>query len=397
MSFDPLTIWSVVLLIGLMLSAVMVLAWTVTPDEPALLYWAAFCAILVTGIAGIMARGVIPDFVSISLANALVLLGYGLIWVGLRVFDRRRPRLGYTLIAPALWIVLCELPLFRDHIASRIVLGSSFMVVLVLLAFVQLWRGWVAPSKVRPVAAALLGISITMSLLRIPFAGSFVEGDSLRLMSDPRYLWMGLLAISLLILVGFTLVMLVRERTEQTYRTAAQRDPLTGLLNRRGFHAEAVPLCRRGGALALMLLDLDRFKQVNDRFGHAAGDRVLMAFGEALMLDMPGTGILARIGGEEFAVLLPGLRMPAARLAAERIQRNFAEGLERLPTPGLPIHCTVSIGLASGELTPCHTDTHAEAALHQMLKRADAALYRAKSAGRDRIEIVVLRAEDFRA
>lgn len=396
MSFDPLTVWSVVLLIGLMLSAVMVLVWTLTPDEPALLYWAGFCTLLVTGLAGIMARGVIPDFVSISLSNALILLSYGLIWTGLRVFDRRRPRLAYALITPALWIVLCELPLFRDHISNRIVLGSSLAAALVMLALIELWRGWVAPSRVRPVAATLLCVSIVMSITRIPFADTFVEGNSLRILTDPRYLWIGLLAISLLIVVGFTLVMLVRERTEQFYRTAAQRDALTGLLNRRGFHAEAVPVCRRGGPLALMLLDLDRFKQVNDRHGHAAGDRVLIAFGEAMTLDMPANARLARVGGEEFVVLLPGARVPAARQAAERIQRNFQERLARLPASE-PVDCTVSIGLATGELTPCHTEAHAEAALHHLMKRADAALYAAKSAGRDRIELAALRGDEIGA
>ncbi|WP_162375494.1 diguanylate cyclase [Ancylobacter sp. TS-1] len=397
MTFDPLTLWSVVLLVGLMLSAVMVLVWLLTPDEPALLHWAAFCTFLVMGIAGIMARGVIPDFVSIALANAAILFAYGLIWTGLRVFDRRRPRFGYALIAPALWIILCQLPLFRDNLVNRIALGSAFAATLMMLALIELWRGWVAPSRMRPVALALIGLSTCLALLRIPFASVLVPDNTLRLVSDPRFLWIGIVAISVLIIVGFTLVMLVRERTEQFYRSAAQRDALTGLLNRRGFLAEAVPACRRGGTLALMLLDLDRFKQVNDRFGHAAGDRVLMAFARALALDLQAGAILARVGGEEFAVLMPDTRTGAARQAAERVQRNFREELANAHTVGHPIDCTVSVGMAGGELTPCHTDAHAEAALNVLMKRADAALYLAKSGGRDRIETLKVGPEDLRA
>ncbi len=121
MSFDPLTLWSVVLLVVLMLAAIMALVWLLTPEETALVHWAAFCTVFVIGLAGVMSRGLVPDFVSIQLANAAVFVGYGLIWTGLRAFDRRRPRLVYVLVAPAVWIALCQFPssAIRSCIASR--------------------------------------------------------------------------------------------------------------------------------------------------------------------------------------------------------------------------------------------------------------------------------------
>lgn len=387
MSFDPLTLWSVLLMVGLMLSAAMVLVWLLMPDEPALVYWAAFPALLAAGIAGAMARGLIPDFVSVGLANAGILLGYGLIWTGLRVFDHRRPRLGLLPIAPVLWILLCQLPLFRDHIGNRIILLSVLTAAMSLLCVVQLWRGWRAPSRVRGVAVALFLASTAIALMRIPFAGALVDGDRLLIFVSPRFVWIGLLAILVLILTAFVLVLMLRERVEQTYRAAADRDALTGLLNRRAFIRVAGPLCRKGGPVALLLLDLDRFKQINDRFGHAAGDRVLMQFAQVLRLDAGGGDVVARIGGEEFVALLPGARPNSARQLAERIQNSFRDELEKGGS-GASMGCSVSIGLALGELAPLGSLEEGEAVLSALMARADAALYDAKFKGRNRIETV---------
>lgn len=388
MIFDPLTLWSVVLFVGLMLAAAMVLVWLLTPEEPALLHWAAFCALFVAGTAGVMARGVIPDFLSIEVANGSMLLGYGLLWTGLRVFDRKRPGFGWIFIAPVLWILLCQLPPFREGIVSRIVLGAGLASALALLSIRQLWRGWVLPSRIRGAALGFLAVAFVAMLARIPAASALGEGNHVRLFTDPRYVWVGVLGIAVMILATFTLVLMVRERSELLYRSAAQRDALTGLLNRRGFMEEALPVCRKGGPMALMILDLDRFKQVNDAYGHAAGDRVLVAFAEVLRFRLQPDAIVARIGGEEFVALLPVAQPLPARHAAEEVRRGFREELQADWFGSGPITCSASIGLAVGDVVPSHTALHAEASLAGVMERADAALYEAKAKGRDRVEVV---------
>jgi two-component system chemotaxis response regulator CheY len=160
----------------------------------------------------------------------------------------------------------------------------------------------------------------------------------------------------------------------------ALTDALTGLANRRAFlealDAEVARVARHGRPASLLFLDLDNFKRVNDGHGHAAGDEVLSGFSQVLKRSCRRGDLAARIGGEEFAVLLPTTgRIPAA-LVAERIRRaTEAHPLGRTSAVGV----TVSIGVASTEELP----EPREAA--ELLRRADAALYRAKAEGRNRV------------
>ena len=154
------------------------------------------------------------------------------------------------------------------------------------------------------------------------------------------------------------------------------RDALTGLLDRRAFVAEAARHLRlaerRDSSLALMYVDLDRFKQINDGFGHAVGDATLKAFAHLVLTNVREVDVVARIGGEEFVVLLVDTTMEGARLVAERIRtRTRAINVDGLPDD---YKVTVSVGVAaspSGE------------GLDAFMVRADAALYEAKAAGRD--------------
>ena len=171
----------------------------------------------------------------------------------------------------------------------------------------------------------------------------------------------------------------VRERTARLSEANARlldlsyRDALTGLANRRSL-LEALE--SGGGAAALLFLDVDHFKDYNDRLGHPAGDEALRAVGQVLLAAAPPAALVARYGGEEFACLLPGLDAAAARDLAERIRRAVAQ--RDVPIPGSDAlgRVTVSIGVAAGDLD-------GDAAAHRLLREADAALYRAKNEGRD--------------
>ena len=166
--------------------------------------------------------------------------------------------------------------------------------------------------------------------------------------------------------------------SEDVLADLARRDSLTLLLNRRGFDEELGGMFARqqrfGERFAWLALDLDHFKQINDRHGHAAGDEVLRATARVLTGQLRPFDRLFRIGGEEFAAILPGTDGAAAALAAERLRHVVAA----LPvTAGAStIAVTVSIGVATA-WTGATADT--------LLKAADAALYRAKTAGRNQV------------
>jgi diguanylate cyclase (GGDEF)-like protein len=158
----------------------------------------------------------------------------------------------------------------------------------------------------------------------------------------------------------------------------AHTDALTGLGNRHWmrtmFEREVVRTLHANKALCLMMIDVDNFKAFNDRYGHIAGDRVLVAVAEALREYLRPTDLVARFGGDEYAVLLPDLQLNQARQTAERIRQQIAA----LSPPSLSTAITVSIGVAA------RTDRDDVATLVQ---RADAAMYDAKEAGRNRVAV----------
>ncbi|HWH93360.1 MAG TPA: GGDEF domain-containing protein [Baekduia sp.] len=159
-------------------------------------------------------------------------------------------------------------------------------------------------------------------------------------------------------------------------RVLATTDPLTGCLNRRALDSDAKErLAADGTGCAVLLLDLDHFKRVNDANGHSAGDAALKHFADCVRSVLRATDVLARIGGEEFAALLVGADLRTAEDIAERI----CEVIRNTPFvfDGRSISLTVSIGVM-------HHATSAEPSVDDLLRLADVGLYQAKSAGRDR-------------
>lgn len=161
---------------------------------------------------------------------------------------------------------------------------------------------------------------------------------------------------------------------------AAQTDMLTGLNNRRAFHARAEQLqryCRRNRlSLCALVLDIDHFKTINDRHGHHTGDEVLRRVGALLQAGFRASDVCGRLGGEEFAVLLPDTPSEAAMGVAELLRAKLA-GLELALPDGGCLRISASIGLA--------TTADGDEDLPSLLQRADAAMYRAKDSGRDQI------------
>ena len=177
---------------------------------------------------------------------------------------------------------------------------------------------------------------------------------------------------------AFIVLILAKDRSVRFYKMAATTDPLTGVLNRCGFfQGSAIVMDRNRRSLtplSVLAFDLDHFKSINDRWGHAVGDSVLQLFATVVRKTMRAGDVIGRVGGEEFVAILPGTLTDAAAVA-ERVRAAFAAaGAE---PDGRQIAATVSAGVACG--SPLAT-------VEALMARADAALYRAKMNGRDRVE-----------
>ncbi|MEO7564440.1 MAG: GGDEF domain-containing protein, partial [Sphingomicrobium sp.] len=179
-----------------------------------------------------------------------------------------------------------------------------------------------------------------------------------------------------------TLVNIVRDISERKQRDeqlaiAALTDPLTGLPNRRAFRNAAAEenIEQRSGVTALALIDIDYFKAVNDRYGHDAGDHVLTGFAVVAQRMLRRDDIIARVGGEEFAIIFPGLDLQNAAKACDRIRAAVAN--TAFPTAAGSVRITLSGGVA----------LLGSDGLDGALRRADRALYEAKAKGRDRLSL----------
>jgi diguanylate cyclase (GGDEF)-like protein len=172
---------------------------------------------------------------------------------------------------------------------------------------------------------------------------------------------------------------LAKERTLRAHKSAALTDPLTGLFNRRGLIEAARELAEKyakkaGKPVAMLAFDLDHFKSINDRFGHALGDDVIKLFAATANSSLRLTDFVVRLGGEEFAAIMPGT-LEDGMVVGERIRAAFEAAAQTVS--GRYVGATVSVGVASHE---------SAANIDALLARADAALYAAKANGRNRVE-----------
>lgn len=175
----------------------------------------------------------------------------------------------------------------------------------------------------------------------------------------------------------------VRQQSE--LRDQAERDPLTGLYNRRAFEMLATSAVhsahRSGQPLCVLMGDIDRFKSVNDRFGHATGDKVIRAVADQLSGQSRSSDISCRWGGEEFVILLANSTVAAAKVAAERWRQSIECHQIDAPLPDGPFSVTISIGIS--------TLVGREDDIEALVARADSALYRCKQNGRNRVELTL--------
>ncbi|NSX91290.1 GGDEF domain-containing protein [Agrobacterium tumefaciens] len=293
--------------------------------------------------------------------------GYSLIWLGLKVLSDGRSTGRGTIVPLCLVALMAVIAAFQvaDNNAYRAALFNGCAALAYLAgAGVLLARWRREPLLSRLALAAITGISglISLSVLKSML---FPDYTTINLVNAFFFIIMLNFAIALFVM------MLVAERSERKLLVLANTDPLTGVKNRR-FFFQAMPAVP-DPADAAMLLDIDHFKSINDRFGHAVGDSVLQEVAKRIGGSIRGGDVLARYGGEEFIIYLPGAGVQKASMIGERIRNAVA--LDEVDCGGLRVGVTISIGVATSGEMRCDLLTLAD--------MADRALYRAKSEGRN--------------
>lgn len=380
MHLDVGTLSCVTVFVTALLGALLVFAGLQNRSIRAPVWWGAAQIVGAVGLALMTSRGAVPDFVTIDIANALVLLAFGMTWAGARIFDGRKVVPLVVVFAPVVWLVVCRVPVIEHDINLRVVIMSAMMAMLAAATAEELWRNRDELLMSRGPTVIVLLVYAAALLARIPATYFSPYLDDSSLLGGISFALIAFGTLLFTVVMSFLLLNMTKERTELQHKINAMVDPLSGIANRRAFLDGAGRLFAqqavRHEPLAMLLFDLDRFKDINDRMGHAVGDRVLQIFARTTTATLGADVLFGRIGGEEFASLLPVGDLGEAYAIADRVRRNFAKTVARF-TNGAMIP-TVSVGVTLGVDAKLDVDS--------LLEAADRALYRAKANGRNRVE-----------
>jgi len=385
MTLDVNTLFMVTIYVEAILGLLLLFAWAQNTAIHAVCWWGFAHLIRAASVMLFGMYGAAPDLITIDLANALLFTAFAVTWTGARVFDGRPVEPVYLVTGAVLWLLVCRLPVLADAIDVRALIASGIITAYTWLTAYEFWRGRSEQLVSRWPAIFMLFSHGALFLLRTPLVSMLPWSPSNREMFGS--VWLTVLSFEALLFtisIAFILLAMAKERTELRHRTAAMIDPLTGISNRRAFLHDADLLAKRHAnkpkPTAVLLIDLDHFKSINDRFGHALGDRVLEVFTESTQQSLRTSDLFGRLGGEEFAAVMHDTSRDKAVAAAERLRESFAQKAQEVD--GCPVCATVSIGivLCQGPVLD----------VPELLAQADQALYFAKEHGRNRVELASL-------
>ena len=374
-SLDVTTLFIVATCVAALLGLFMLFAWTQDRIR-ALAWWGA--AYLIGGFSvalWLCGQRALP-FMPAPLPSALLFLACGMIWNAARLFHARNVLWPALFAGAVVWMLACSTTLFPPMGANRIMLASVIVATYTFLTAAELWRERRKALMRRWPALFVPVLHGAVFLFPIPIARLMPNQSGLATLAAG---WIGVFVLEMLLYAvgaAFIVLVLTKERTLRTHKTAALTDPLTGLFNRRGLIEATRELTanRRPRPFTVLAFDLDHFKSINDRFGHSVGDEVLRLFASVASTSLRVTDFVSRLGGEEFAAIIPG-SLDEGIVIAERVRVAFESAARTVA--GRYLGATVSVGVAA----------HAAATnFDALLARADEALYAAKRAGRNRVE-----------
>jgi diguanylate cyclase (GGDEF)-like protein len=365
LEFDPQTALAYHFVQAMVNASLLLLSWSQDRKNSALGWWSASHAVAPVAF---LAMGMSVAFASpwlFGLGQVVLILHWTFMLVALRVNDRRR------------WLLAVTPPLL---IAAAVVLGAAdqltiivaFKCVSVVLALAIGRELWLARGDAPTLRLLLIALVVGHTLVVTIYIWS--EAAHAILLETTAYGSANALLF----------IALSKAGVEAALRTAATTDSLTRLANRGAFRARAqsiLDLARQAGRpVALVMFDLDRFKSINDRFGHPAGDHILCVFAEIVGDRFRKNDAIGRLGGEEFGAVLANVTVDQVVEIVERIRSAFATS--NVVMDGYSVETTVSAGIV--------LDRKAGRELDSLFASADELLYRAKTGGRNRLELRVL-------
>ena len=341
--------------------------------------WAGGLVVLFVAMMLVGQRDRLPDILTSVLANGLLWGGMATCSVGLRRFAGRSAPImamglgGLLFMAASAWYVL-----LRPDYPMRLVC-NAFFILLIELVLLDAAYSIRPRNRLVKFMIACYACAAAISVIRILAVLSGIDNTG-SLFEPTFFQRIFLLTFGLTwLLASAVFILIVNDRLHSMLRRAAAHDPLSGLLNRGAvtmmLEREIDRAVRHRSPLSVLMADIDYFKQINDSYGHAVGDRTIVDFATRATLQLRCYDLLSRYGGEEFLLVLPGTEASMATRVAERVRASIAT------EPGDGPNYTVSIGVAS----------YVEGmTLSALVSAADQALYQAKNNGRNRVELAQL-------
>lgn len=382
MQLDMPTISSVSIWVTAVLGLVLVFTWWRERTSALTGWWGVAMLIMSAGIifAVIAAYDGSPNLHAFG--QAWIILASALMWMAVRQFEGRRVSPFWIVVWPLGFLVAYYSGLLNSF-DTRLIVATTLMAGFSFAAAFEFSRDTSEGLISRWPTVLLLFLLGAGYVTWMPLTLSMPTRDAYEAFSSTWLPVVILIATLERIALAFLILSIVKERQELKQRIDALTDPLTGLPNRRALFEAAAQLAEhgkylRGDPVSVLVFDLDHFKDINDRFGHRLGDRVLRVFANTLADNLETGSIAGRLGGEEFAAILPGADLTTAAATAEAVRSAFATSAAFID--GTKVAGTVSVGVATHDDIDCDFDT--------LFHIADGALYAAKSAGRNRVELV---------
>ena len=361
------------------LSVILLAAWKTSRRDGFLLTCATGALLIAVSVGLSVLDRLQPSVWLLAMALTLLMSGTANLYGSAAQFRLGNSPWRRIAVASLIPVVLTLAPLMPGY--SGIAYAVSFLSTAVLL-FLTSHQFWLARAQAPMTTLTIASLYFLVGLSFLPRAVLVLVRDGIVVAGRPQN-WAQDLSIMLVIgsipALGALTMALSQIRTAQAHRREALTDPLTGLMNRRAlFDAQQGGLAP---ASVVVLFDIDEFKSINDSHGHAMGDRVIVLFATALKDNLPASALAARIGGEEFALILRDTTLETAARHADEVRRRFVA----LVRAEADLTCTASAGIAGTGPHAAHAD--------RVLAEADRALYDAKRGGRDRVVIAQPQAE----
>ncbi|OCJ02638.1 diguanylate cyclase [Rhizobium sp. AC44/96] len=342
-------------------------------------WWGASNLLVGMGTVLVSLRGFVPSFFSLDVGNVATIAGYLLMFFAVRIFAGRSVdgrRCGLVLACISLPVLIFTID--PTAVSARI----FYVSVVCCLCDLAILRETIGIYRREKSFAAWLFAwlyvpTAVMFFIRSLLAATGVIGGPDVFGSSPVHSWMATTAVVFIALRSMVVVLMAAERSTNELMELAHHDPLTGALNRCGL-AQRLPL-QTSLPVAVLAIDIDHFKQLNDLHGHVVGDDVLKLFAGVVRNVLRPVDLLSRQGGDEFLAVLKDVSAEGAVATAEIIRSAFSVAVSRVPE--LAVSPTLSIGVA--------TSAQPTIDFEQLLREADEALYFSKRQGRNRVEAFV--------